>query len=328
MAKPVLLLVHELLVPPTDIAAEPDRYECDWITEYDVKCALEKLGHEVIVCGIDASIAPLESAIKEHNPQFVFNLLEQFNNDPKADYQIVALLEMLGVKYSGCNPKGLLLARDKALSKKILKYHKIPTPNFLTFPKKKRKKIPKSMRYPAIVKCLSEEASLGIAQASIVHSKDKMQERIQFIHESLDQDAIVEDFIPGQEIYVGITGEKNLSNLPLWELKFEKAQDPSKEIYSRRAKWNEAYRERKGIDSGPATFTKALEERIIKICKRTYHALNLNGYARIDLRITEDEKIYVIEANPNPNIAWDDEFAKSAQAMGIEYVDLIKSLCP
>lgn len=328
MAKTALLLVHPDLIPPADLASEPDRFECPFITEYDVKKSLESLGYEVIPLGVYDDITELTQKIHELKPNIVFNLLEEFNGDTQSDFKVVAVLEMLQKKFTGCNSKGLLLARDKALSKKILKHHKIPTPNFLTFPKGKRKKIPKGMRYPAIVKCLYEEASYGIAQASVVHSEEKLKERLTYIHEKLEQDAIVEDFIPGKEFYVGVMGEKNLTTLPIWELQFKNAEEPEKEIYSSRAKWNEKYRKKKGIDSGPAKLDKVLEEKIIKICKRTYHALQLNAYARIDLRVTEEGKVFVLEANPNPNIAYDDEFAKSAKHAGIKYSDLIKSLLP
>lgn len=328
MAKKVILLVHSSLVPPQMVDQEPDRFQTPWITEYDVKKTLESLGYAVTVIGVDNSLIDLHHQLTEHGTNCVFNLLEEFSGDPRSDYKVVSYLELLGVKYSGCNSKGLLLARDKALCKKLLKHHKIPTPNFLTFPRNKRKKIPKTLRYPAIVKCLYEEASYGIAQASVVHSPTKLIERINFIHENLEQDAIVEDFIPGKEIFVGVMGEKNLTTLPLWELRFKNTQQPEKEIYTSRAKWNQAYRLKKGIESGPCQIPKQLQDKIIKICKKTYRILQLNGYARIDLRVTPEGKVFVLEANPNPNIAMDDEFARSAHAGGIEYPALLQSLLP
>lgn len=174
------------------------------------------------------------------------------------------------------------------------------------------------------MKCLYEEASLGISQASIVHNQDKLNERINFIHNKLDQDALIEEFIEGREMYVGVMGNKQLKTLPIWELIFENVDNPEKEIYSENAKWNENYRERKGINTKEAKLSNEIREKIIKICKKTYKALNLTGYARIDLRLTKDGKIFILEANPNPNIASDDEFAKSANVMGISYNDLIE----
>ena len=328
MSKRILLLVHKELIPPEDLTEEPDRFKTPWITEYDVKMTLEKNGHEVKVLGLISQIEKLTTEISEFKPHIVFNLLEEFNHDTQNDYKVLALLDLMKIKYSGCNPKGLLLARDKALSKKLLSYHKIGTPKFYTLPKGKKRKLPKNMTFPMIVKCLFEEASYGIAKASVVHSQEKLEERVKYIHEQLEQDVIIEEFIEGQEIYVGVIGNKKLSTLPLWELKFTNVDSPEKEIYSQRAKWNENYRDRKGIETGPCKLPKAIEEKIIKTCKKTYQVLGLSGYARIDLRLSREGKIYILEANPNPNIANDDEFAKSAAHLKIKYSDLLEQLLP
>jgi D-alanine-D-alanine ligase len=327
-SKRILLLVHTDLVPPDNIASPPDRYKTPWLTEYDVKVTLQKLGYEVEVFGLIDDLNSLITKLNEFSPYAVFNLLEEFNYDSRSDYKVIALLDMMKIKYTGCNPKGLLLARDKALSKKVLKHHQLGTANFFAFPKSKKRKIPKNLKYPLIVKCLFEEASYGIAKASIVATEEKLKERIEYIHKKLEQDAIIEEFIEGREFYVGITGNKKLTSFPIWELQFNNVDNPQKEIYSSRAKWNKDYRERKGIDNGPAILEKLIADKIIKACKKTYQVLELSGYARIDLRLTPDNKIYILEANPNPNIAWDDEFAKSAAHSKISYPDLIESLLP
>lgn len=326
MSKRILLLVHKDLIP--DLASKPDRFECPWVTEYDVLKTLTELGYEVKVVGLIHDIQRLIQEINDFKPYCVFNLLEEFNYDTQSDYKVLALLDMMGVKYTGCNPKGLLIARDKAISKKILKHHRIGTPKFFTMTKKNKKKVPKNLKYPLIVKCLFEEASLGIAKASIVHSEEKLLERVEYIHTKIGEDAIIESFIPGKEIYVGVLGRINLSNLPLWELRFENVDEPSLEIYSEQAKWNKKYRTRKGIHSQIADLPKDVEKKIIEVVKNTYRALDLTGYARIDLRLTEDNQVYILEANPNPNIAMDDEFAESAKAVGISYKELIEKLIP
>lgn len=326
MSKRILLLVHKDLVPSTEKA--PDRYDCPWVTEYDVLTTLESLGYEVKVLGLIDDIHRLITEIQEFKPYCVFNLLEEFNYETQSDYKVLALLDMMGIKYTGCNPKGLLLARDKAISKKILKHHRIGTPKFFTMTQKGSKKVPKHLNFPLIVKCLFEEASLGIAKASVVTTEEKLLERVDYIHTKFKEDAIIEEFIPGKEIYVGVLGNIKLSNLPLWELRFENVENPSQEIYSEQAKWNKKYRKRKGIHSQVADLPKNIENKIIKTVKDTYRVLNLSGYARIDLRLTEDNKIYILEANPNPNIASDDEFSESAKAVGIKYQDLIEKLIP
>lgn len=182
------------------------------------------------------------------------------------------------------------------------------------------------MKFPLIVKCLNEEASLGISQASVVNNDEKLQERIKFIHKKWGIDAIAEQFIEGREFYVGVLGNYKLTVLPVWELEFNKSSDPNKELYSSRAKFNEKYRLKKGIITKKADISADLEKRIVDICKRTYKVLNLNGYVRIDLRVSSEGKIYIIEANPNPDIAWDDEFASSAEYMGLSYPKLMEKI--
>lgn len=323
----ILLLVHTDLIPPEEIDDKAiDRFNTPWITEYDVKKALIKLGHEVHFCGIYDDIAPLLKDIQTFRPNIVFNLLEEFNGNTRMDYNIVSLLELMNISYTGCCSKGLLLAKDKAIAKKILRHHHIGTPHFFVMPKSGKKKIPKNLKFPLIVKCLYEEASYGLAKASVVQTQEKLLERIQYIHKKLEQDAIIEEFVPGTELFVGIAGNKQLKNYPIWELAYENVEEPEMEFYTERAKWNKDYRERKGIVSRPAKLSSELEIKIIQTCKKVYQLLNLSGYARIDLRLTAEGQIYILEANPNPNIAKDDEFALSAKELGIKYSELIQSL--
>lgn len=322
--KEALVIVHKSLIPPPGAKEENiDRFKTPWTAEFDVIGALKENGYKTEAFGVDEEIGPLIERIKERKPDVVFNLLEQFNNDPAMDYHIVTLLELHKLAYTGCNPKGLLLGRDKALAKKIMLYHGISTPRFYTLNADEKFKPPKKMRYPMIVKCAAEEASYGIAQASLVRGQDKLAERVNYIQKELRQDVIVEEFIEGREIYVGVIGNGKLKTLPPWELLYNNSEDPEKEIYTERAKWNENYRERKGITHGKARLDPGLEKEIVKVCKKTYRALNLSGYARIDLRVGGQGQINVLEANPNPNIAKDDEFAQSALAAGLSYTKLI-----
>lgn len=323
--KDVLLIAHKSLVPPAGAKeTDVDRFKTPWAAEFDVIKGLENSGHKVEALGIDEEIAPLIERIKAKRPDLVFNMLEQFNNDPAMDYHIVTLLELHGLVYTGCNPKGLLLGRDKALSKKILSYHGMSTPKFFTLSSKESFRPPKKMSYPMIVKCALEEASYGIAKASVVHSEEKLKERVQYIQNELGQNVIVEEFIPGREIYVGVLGNKKLKTLPAWELKYENVERPENEVYTERAKWNEKYRQRKGIIHEKADLTKDLDKKIRLVCKKAYRALDLSGYARIDLRLTEKGEAYILEVNPNPNIASDDEFAQSALSAGIKYPELLE----
>jgi D-alanine-D-alanine ligase len=306
--------MHSDLVPPENAKLENDkeRLQTPWTTEYDVLKSLKKAGHQVETIGVYSDLKVIRTAIEDFRPNIIFNLLEEFDGDSVFDQNVVSYLELMKVPYTGSNPRGLILARDKGLTKKILTYHRIKTPKFMSFPKNKRYKTPKELTYPLIVKCLSEEASLGISKVSIVNSEDKLKERINYIHTKFEVDAIAEEFIKGREFFVGVMGNYRLETLPVWELKFNKVENAGNELYSRQAKWNEAYRKRRGIESSKADLTPELEKRIQTIAKKTYKALSLNGYARIDMRMDEQENIFIIEANPNPNIAMDDEFAESS----------------
>jgi D-alanine-D-alanine ligase len=327
MGYKVLVLVHSDLVPPAGEKVKKDQRDgIEWITEYDVITTLESMEHEIKTVGVYSDLKVIRDAIEEFKPHIVFNLLEEFNGQVLMDQNVVSYLELLGIAYTGCNPRGLMLARDKALAKKILIYHDIPTPNFQVFPKNKKPAPDSNLNYPRIVKCQVEEASLGISQASIVSSEEKLIERVNFLIDTYKTDVISEEFIEGREFYVGVLGNYQLKTLPVWELSFNNADNPEKEIYSRNAKWNPKYRKRKGIKTGTAKISDELQNKIEDICKRTYRALDLNGYARIDLRVDNEDNVFVIEANPNPNIALDDEFASSAKKADASYEELLQKI--
>lgn len=326
----ILVLMHSELVPPTKEQesekeesskdpyihlkklADKDRLETPWTTEHDILFHLQEMGHKVRALGVYSDLLKIRAAIDEFKPHIVYNLLEEFDGETVYDSHVVSYLELLRVPYTGNNPRALMIARDKSLAKKILMYHRIKTPKFAVFPKNKKRKVSKSLQFPLIVKCLDEDASLALSKASVVHSEEKLYERVHYINQKIGVDAIVEEFIEGREFYVGVLGNYRLELLPVWEVFYKKADHPEKEFYSRSAKWNEKYRSRKGIDSGKAKISPELEKKIQTIAKKTYKALDLNGYARIDVRMDKNENVYVIEANPNPNIAMDDEFAESS----------------
>ncbi len=321
----ILLLIHSDLIPPENIK-DVNLEEVPWRTEYDVKNALLKLGHKVEVLGVTESLLKIRDAIKNIKPHIVFNLLEEFKGEAIFDQNIVSYLELLGTAYTGSNPKGMIIGRDKALSKKILSYHKIPTPKFQVFPRNKPRKKLTLKSFPLIVKCLNEEASRGISQASIVNNEEKLLERVRFIHTKYRTDAIVEQFIEGKEYFVGVMGNYRLETLPAWELKFKDVEHPEKEFYTEQAKFNTEYRKRKGISTGKADIKADMEEALQRFAKRSYKALGLSGYARMDMRVDKLGKIYLLEANPNPDISESDDFAQSAKKRGYTYKILLEKI--
>lgn len=322
----VLALMHHYLVPPPDVTGI-DVKTVDWKTEFDVTSTLQHMGHEVVHLGIKDDLGVIRRAIEESKPHIAFNLLESFDEIGVFDKNVVSYLELLRLPYTGCNPRGLMLARDKALSKTLLSYHRIPVPEFAVFRVGRAVHRPKRLRFPLIVKSLTEEASIGISQASVVEDDAKLRERVSFIHHSIGTDAIAERFIEGRELYVGVLGNLRLHVFPVWEMSFTKMPDDVWRIATERVKWSEKYQQKHGIMTGPALdLPNGRAAEIQRLCKRVYRTLDLSGYARIDLRLDADGRVYVLEANPNPQIAYGEDFAESAESAGIKYEALLQSI--
>jgi D-alanine-D-alanine ligase len=320
----ILVTVHESLVPPDSLQGHPVREIDEWRTEYDVVSHLKKAGHEVRCIGLLDSLTELRATIQEWHPHVVFNLLEEFDGIAKHDQHVVAFLELLRQPYTGCNPRGLMLSRDKVLSKQLLAYHRIPTPQFALFRRDKRVQLPSKLRYPLFVKSATDDASLAIAQASVCADAASLKERIQFVHQQTESDALVEEYIAGREIYVGVLGNDRLSVLPVWEMSFGTLPEGQAPIATRKVKWDRRYQKRHGIDTGPAV---GLPETVVaelgRLTKRIYRALHLTGYARMDFRLREDGTMFVLEANANPNLAEEEDFARSARAGSVKYDELL-----
>jgi D-alanine-D-alanine ligase len=320
----VLVLVHKHLVPPADTTGM-DVVNAEWKTEFDVISTLEEMGHAVRPLGIQDELNPIRQAIEEWKPTIVFNLLEAFDNVNLFDQNVVSYLELLRIPYTGCSPRGLLLARDKSLSKKLLAYHRIPVPEFWVFRRGQMLKVPKRLRFPVIVKSLTQQASIGISQASVVGDEEKLRRRVEFIHTSVGTHAIVERYVDGRELYVGVLGNQRLQVFPVWEMHFQKmVEGDNWPIATERVKWSTKYQQRHGIMTAKAAdLPDGLEPQIVKMAKRVYRSLELSGYARIDLRLDRDGRIYVLEANPNPQIAYGEDFAESAEHGGLSYEELL-----
>jgi D-alanine-D-alanine ligase len=320
----VLVLCHPDGVPPDTLNGLSEKQVFDIKTEYDVINTLCELGHEVHVLGVQYDLKPIRDEIESWRPDVVFNLLIEFHGEAVYGQNIASFLELMRVPYTGCNPRGQVLAQGKDLSKKLLKYHRIPTPAFATFNPGRMVRRPARLPFPLIVKSTIEDASLGISQASVVETDEKLAERVRFIHESVGTPAIAEEYIHGREIYVGVLGNERLKAFPVWELQFEKLSPGSLPIATERVKRNIKHQERLGIMRGPADeLAPALENRIRDVAKRICRVLELDGYARIDFRLGRDDVPYFIEANPNPEVAKTEEFAQSALYDGLEYPELI-----
>jgi D-alanine-D-alanine ligase len=320
----ILLLVHEALIPPDDLRglSEDDIEHCR--TEYNVLSTLSNLGHEVRVLGIGDKLGELRRVIRDWRPQITFNLLEEFSGIATYDHYVVTFLELMRQPYTGCNPRGMMLSRDKVLTKQILQYHRIPTPRFHVFPWGRAYREPKDLTFPLFVKSATDDASLGISQASIVHDRDKLRERVAFIHEQAQSDALAEQYIEGRELYVGVIGNERLTTFPVWEMDFGSLTEVQAGIATRKVKWDPAYQRRHGISTGPARgLPEGAEARIMQVAKRVYRALHMTGYARMDMRMRPDGTVYVLEANANPNLTYGEDFAESGEKAGLDYDRLL-----
>jgi len=285
------------------------------------------LPHNARPLGLSDDLNRLRREILDWRPRIAFNLLEEFHGIASYDEHVAGYLELMRQSYTGCNPRGLMIARDKALSKKILAYHRIPTPKFTVFVRRRAIKRPKRVKYPLLVKAATEDASWGISQASMVTSDDKLVDRVRFMHDQLKTDAMVEEFIEGRELYVGVIGNHRLLTFPVWEMLFTNFPDDVPRIATAKVKFDEQYQKKYGIQTRAAeNLPPGGAEQISKLCKRVYRVLSMSGYARMDLRLAPDGRVYVLEANPNPNLEYGEDFAESAETMGISYEALLQRI--
>jgi D-alanine-D-alanine ligase len=323
----VLALVREGLVPPDAMPKPTGGKMPEWKMEFDVISALQDLGHEVQTLGIFDDLGPIRDTIHEWKPHIAFMMLEEFFGVTAYDQAVVSYLELIRTHYTGCNPRGLILSGDKALSKKILTYHRIQTPQFVVYPVGRKIVPSKRLTYPVLVKSATEDASFGISQASIVSNDRTLVERVEFVHEKVGSDAMAEEYIEGREFYVGVLGNRRLQTFPIWEMLFSRMPEGVAHIATARVKWNPKYQRKHGIDTRAAGgLSDEQRDQIGRLCKRVYRHLNMSGYGRIDLRMRADGEVFVLEANANPNLEYGEDFAESAEAAGISYEALLQRI--
>jgi D-alanine-D-alanine ligase len=321
--------MFEVAEPPVP-ADEYERYmetEESWFTEGHILATLRENGHEVHLGAIHQHPREIIDLVDRIKPDLVWNCVETFHGHRYYESNIVGILELLKVPYTGSDHRSLMICQDKALSKKILKHHRVGVPPFVVSRRSRPIRKVDADLLPALVKPLAEEGSVGIAKDSFAETEEQALKRIAFLHERLSQDVIVEQYIDGREIYVGVLGDTRLKVLPPRELKFGNVPEGEPRYASFKAKWDPEYRERWGIYN---TFADELPDRVTKridrVARRVFRVLQMSGYGRIDLRLTDAGKLYVMEANPNPEIAMYEDFAEAARRAGISYNDLIERI--
>jgi D-alanine-D-alanine ligase len=324
----VLVLFDSAGTPPDDQDFSKQlKSDEDWATEAHVIDALKKLGHEVRTIGVYEDPGLIIAEVKTHPPDVVFNLTEHFNARSAYDRNVAGLLEMLDLPYTGSGPTGLTLCKNKGMAKEILAYHHIRVPDSVVFPPGAAIRRPKRLRFPLFIKPLAEEASYGISQDSFVENDQAFEERIRFIHERMNQEALAEEYIDGRELYVSILGNDRLRVFPFREVVFTEVPEGRPRISTFKAKWDDAYRKKWGIKNVFAEEVEAdMKSRIASICKKAYRVLRIGGYGRIDLRVTSAGEIVILEANPNPNLEREDEFAQSAMKAGLSFEALVQRI--
>jgi len=323
----VLIAFDFPIPPPEDENFSRHISADDWRPTRNVIEALQKLGHEVVPCAIYNDTISFIMKIKNEKPDIIFNLLESFRMDRHFESHLVSIFELLRIPYTGNSPTAITLCKNKFYTKRILTPHHIKHPRSIVVPRGRKKPGIKKLRFPLMVKPLTEESSDGIVQRSFVESEEACIERVKMIHGHLKGDAIVEEYIEGREIYAGVIGTGRLTVLPLREMIFKNFPEGKPRFATFKAKWDTEFRKKWGITNTFArSLDPAIEKNIARIAKTAFRALGLSGYARLDLRLTENNDVYLIEANPNPNLSNDDDFAYAAQRIGIEYTQLIEKI--
>ena len=326
MAKKPRVLVLFDVDEPTGLNVDytEDLKSPDWKTERHVLSALRTLDYPYAVLGVHDDTQQIREMIESYQPNVIFNMVEQFASSLGNENRITSFLELQGIPVTGCGSTGITLSKDKILSKKIASFHGVRTPQFMVHEPGNLVKLEKGIQFPLMVKPAREEASYGISLKSVVRNIEELVDRVCFVHEKFEQEALVEEFIEGREVYVGVIGNERLRCFPPREMTFGKQVPAENRFASYYVKWDEDYRQKWGIKNRfLAQLNKKTQAKLDQTCKNLYRALNLKGYARIDLRLTNNGEPVFIEANPNPMLAKDEDFALAARKAGLDYPKLI-----
>jgi D-alanine-D-alanine ligase len=295
-----------------------------------LEAALAENGHTTRRLAVDDAVQPLIDELTKEQPELVFNLAESFRGKSALESNVAALLNLLDLRYTGSSPAGLILAGDKTLTKKVLAFHGIQSAKFATM---YRGQVDWSgdIKFPLLVKPPQEDASLGITQKSVVNDVKELLDVISSTQQEYQSPVLVEEFIDGREFYVGVIGNSKVEALPIIELDFSKFPAGLPKIASWEAKWGDDGDEKGAQFEGtksifPTDLSEELTNKIQQVAIDSFQALRLRDYARVDLRVTAAEEVYVIEANPNCYLEQNGEFARSAQKAGLEYPALISRI--
>jgi D-alanine-D-alanine ligase len=296
-----------------------------------VESAVTALGHVATRVSVGADVEALVGALKAADPALVFNLAESFDGKSALESNVAALLNLIGLRYTGSSPAALLMAGDKSLTKKVLSFHEILTPEFATVYRGALDHVG-DLSFPLIVKPPQEDASLGITSKSVVRDIRELLGTMDALQREFQSPVLVEEFIEGREFYVGLLGNVTPVALPVMELDFSAFPPDRPKVASWEAKWGEGGSGAEGETGAEFAGTRSifptdvpaeLLARMQAVAVESFNALRLRDYARVDLRVTPTEKIYVIEVNPNCYLEQSGEFSRAAAESGIAHSALI-----
>lgn len=306
------------------------------LTYESVAKALEEKGHRVTLLAAGTDLRSLVGTIAKDQSDLVFNLCESLGGVAQHEQHVVALLELMGKRFTGSSALGLTLAQDKALSKKLLHFHGIRYPKF-TVIREQPTEWSGDLDFPLFVKPLNQDGSVGIDRNSIVSNFDELKERVALVHNDCGAPALVEEYIEGREIYVGVVGNEDAETLPILEWDFSNVPDHLPKIASAEAKWDKESPEYKAPQVFPTDIPEEVATRMREVSIDSFRALRIRDYTRVDMRLrppgsptprgpSEKWEYFIIEANPNPHLDPKGELAMAARKQGLRYPDLINRI--
>ncbi len=316
-------------IDPSTLGFEPeyDIKVATVIEEYEaIVEALRDQGYDAFTVNIKEDIQTLIDLFRKNPPDVVFNLIEFFRDDPKLEYLITGLLTLYGVRYTGSPPFTLALCLRKGMTKQLLLANNVPTPRYRLLTEHR---IPRrhGLHYPMIVKPAREDASSGVDKNSVVYNMEYLTERVEKMFKEYAPPILIEEYIEGRELHVSILGNDPPEVLPIIEFDFSGLPKDHPNIISYEAKWNPLKEEFHRIHSiCPANLTKRAEKKVKEAALEAYKITGCRDYARLDIRLTPDNKVYVLEVNPNPDLTEGVSFMESAEKLGLTFGETLDKI--
>lgn len=294
-----------------------------------IATALKEHGHQVTIFSADDDTQKLCSFLSSERPEVIFNCCESILGQSKLEMNVAAVYELFGIAYTGSSPLALGLALDKALSKSIFLANNIPTPKHQLFAGDLLETVDPQLHFPLIVKPVHEDASIGIDSNAIVQDMKALEKRVKFIQKEFDQPALAEEFIDGRELNVAVlaASDGTFITLPVSEITFDKMPEGMPHIVSYEAKWvEESPLYQTTLPECPAKIPEQIAIEARSIALRAANAIGLRDYGRVDMRLDANGNLFVLEANPNPDISEDAGFMRAARTSGRTFASTVNEI--